>query len=86
MPLNRFLRALDLTGRKSATIAQTAAVAEGTVYLYYRNKQDLLAGVVGRFLDPANAGRRGGHHLEASAVTQLEQLGALPPQLNTATI
>jgi len=36
-------------GAKMAEIAKDANVAEGTLYLYYRNKQDLLAGVVGNF-------------------------------------
>ena len=36
-------------GAKVSDIARAASVAEGTVYLYYKNKQDLLAGVVGRF-------------------------------------
>jgi len=62
-------------GAKVATIAQTAAVAEGTVYLYYRNKQDLLAGVVGRFWARLTLGAEEAITSEASAVTQLEQLG-----------
>ena len=62
-------------GAKVATIAQTAAVAEGTVYLYYRNKQDLLAGVVGRFWARLTLGAEAAITSEASAVTQLEQLG-----------
>ena len=62
-------------GAKVATIAQTAAVAEGTVYLYYRNKQDLLAGVVGRFWARLTLGAEAAIASEASAVTQLEQLG-----------
>ena len=61
-------------GAKIATIAQTAAVAEGTVYLYYRNKQDLLAGVVGRFWARLTLGAEEAITPEASAVTQLEQL------------
>jgi TetR/AcrR family fatty acid metabolism transcriptional regulator len=61
-------------GAKIATIAQTAAVAEGTVYLYYRNKQDLLAGVVGRFWARLTLGAEAAITSEANAVTQLEQL------------
>ena len=61
-------------GAKIATIAQTAAVAEGTVYLYYRNKQDLLAGVVGRFWARLTLGAEEAIIPEASAVTQLDQL------------
>ena len=61
-------------GAKIATIAQTAAVAEGTVYLYYRNKQDLLAGVVGRFWARLTLGAEEAITPEASAVTQLDQL------------
>jgi TetR/AcrR family fatty acid metabolism transcriptional regulator len=53
-------------GAKVSDIARAASVAEGTVYLYYKNKQDLLAGVVG-----AEAA------IEPDATTreQLEQLG-----------
>ena len=61
-------------GAKVATIAQTAAVAEGTVYLYYRNKQDLLAGVVGRFWARLTLGAEEAITPEASAAVQLEQL------------
>lgn len=61
-------------GAKIATIAQTAAVAEGTVYLYYRNKQDLLAGVVGRFWARLTLGAEEAITPEGSAVTQLDQL------------
>ena len=61
-------------GAKIATIAQTAAVAEGTVYLYYRNKQDLLAGVVGRFWARLTLGAEAAITSEANAVTQLDQL------------
>ena len=73
-------------GAKVATIAQTAAVAEGTVYLYYRNKQDLLAGVVGRFWTQLTLGAEAAIEPGATTIEQLEQLGALPPQLNTGTI
>ena len=36
-------------GAKIAAIAKRAGVAEGTLYLYFRNKQALLAAVVGAF-------------------------------------
>jgi TetR/AcrR family fatty acid metabolism transcriptional regulator len=44
------------------------------VYLYYRNKQDLLAGVVGRFWARLTLGAEEAITPEASAVTQLDQL------------
>jgi TetR/AcrR family fatty acid metabolism transcriptional regulator len=44
------------------------------VYLYYRNKQDLLAGVVGRFWARLTLGAEAAITSEANAVTQLEQL------------
>ena len=46
-------------GAKVAEIARAASVAEGTVYLYYKNKQDLLAGGGGSLLDATDTGRRG---------------------------
>ena len=36
-------------GTRMAEIARKAAVAEGTVYLYYKNKHELLEAVVDRF-------------------------------------
>ena len=41
--------ALGVDGTTMAEIARRAHIAEGTLYLYHKNKQDLLAVVVGNF-------------------------------------
>ena len=60
---------------KVADIARAASVAEGTVYLYYKNKQDLLAGVVGRFWTQLTLGAEAAIEPKATTIEQLEQLG-----------
>jgi TetR/AcrR family fatty acid metabolism transcriptional regulator len=50
-------------------------VAEGTVYLYYKNKRDLLAGVIGRFWSQLTLGADAAIDKEASTLDQLEQFG-----------
>ena len=62
-------------GAKVSDIARAASVAEGTVYLYYKNKQDLLAGVVGRFWTQLTLGAEAAIDLDATNKEQLEQLG-----------
>ena len=62
-------------GAKVSDIARAASVAEGTVYLYYKNKQDLLAGVVGRFWTQLTLGAEAAIELDATTREQLEQLG-----------
>ncbi len=62
-------------GAKVADIARAASVAEGTVYLYYKNKQDLLAGVVGRFWTQLTLGAEAAIEPGATTREQLEQLG-----------
>ena len=62
-------------GAKVSDIARAASVAEGTVYLYYKNKQDLLAGVVGRFWTQLTLGAEAAIDLDAINKEQLEQLG-----------
>ena len=42
--------ARGVDGAKMIDIARQAGLAEGTLYLYYRNKHDLLTAVVGAFL------------------------------------
>ncbi len=61
-------------GSRMAEIARRADVAEGTLYLYYRNKQDLLAGVVGRFWQQLTEGAESSLDPEAPATRQLRQL------------
>jgi len=62
-------------GAKVSDIARAASVAEGTVYLYYKNKQDLLAGVVGRFWTQLTLGAEAAIHPDGTTWEQLEQLG-----------
>ena len=62
-------------GAKVSEIARAASVAEGTVYLYYKNKQDLLAGVVGRFWTQLTLGAEAAIEPDATTAMQLEQLG-----------
>lgn len=62
-------------GAKVSNIARAASVAEGTVYLYYTNKQDLLAGVVGRFWTQLTLGAEAAIDPDATTAEQLEQLG-----------
>ena len=62
-------------GAKVSNIARAASVAEGTVYLYYKNKQDLLAGVVGRFWTQLTRGAEAAIESHATSKEQLEQLG-----------
>ena len=62
-------------GAKVSDIARAASVADGTVYLYYKNKQDLLAGVVGRFWTQLTLGAEAAIDLDTTNKEQLEQLG-----------
>ena len=62
-------------GAKVSDIARAASVAEGTVYLYYKNKQDLLAAVVGRFWTQLTLGAEAAIQPDAATREQLEQLG-----------
>ena len=62
-------------GAKVSDIARAASVAEGTVYLYYKNKRDLLAGVVGRFWTQLTLGAEAAIEPDATTIEQLEQLG-----------
>jgi TetR/AcrR family fatty acid metabolism transcriptional regulator len=63
-------------GAKVSDIARAASVAEGTVYLYYKNKQDLLAGVVGRFWTQLTLGAEAAIEPKSTTAEQLEQLGS----------
>ncbi len=63
-------------GAKISDISRAASVAEGTVYLYYRNKQDLLNAVVARFWADLTLGAEAAINPEASAPEQLEQLAS----------
>ena len=67
-------------GAKVSEIARAASVAEGTVYLYYKNKQDLLAGVVGRFWTQLTLGAEAAIEPDVTTATA-GAVGPLPPQL-----
>lgn len=58
-------------GARIAEIARRAAVAEGTIYLYFRNKEALLHAVVGAFYE----------RLTASAQEGVQGLGGTQQQL-----
>ena len=58
-------------GAKMAAIARRASVAEGTIYLYYRNKAALLERVVARFWSTLTEGARAAVPERSSAVEQM---------------
>ena len=53
-------------GTRMAEIARKADVAEGTVYLYYKNKHELLEAVVDRILAGADEGRKSCSHIKCA--------------------
>ena len=61
-------------GARMAEIAKRAAVAEGTVYLYYKTKHDLLEAVVDRFWRELTAGARQAISPNETVSTQLREL------------
>ena len=61
-------------GTRMAEIAKRAAVAEGTVYLYYKTKHDLLEAVVDRFWRELTAGARQALTPNETVSTQLREL------------
>ena len=63
-------------GAKMIDIARQAGLAEGTLYLYYRNKHDLLTAVVGHFWSELTAGARLAVDPHADPFQQLEQLAS----------
>ena len=62
-------------GAKVSEVARAASGAEGPVYLYYQHKQDLLAGVVGRFWTQLTLGAEAAIEPDTTTAMQLEQLG-----------
>lgn len=61
-------------GTRMAEIAKRADVAEGTVYLYYKTKHDLLEAVVDRFWRELTAGARQAITPNETVLTQLREL------------
>jgi len=61
-------------GARVAGIARRAGVAEGTLYLYFRNKSALLAAVVGAFYQRLTAGAAEGIALRQATGDRLEFL------------
>ena len=59
---------------KIADIASEAGVAEGTVYLYFRNKEDLLGCVFDETMDEVLAEARAVRHAGGSAAEKLVRL------------
>jgi TetR/AcrR family fatty acid metabolism transcriptional regulator len=63
-------------GATMAEIARRAQIAEGTLYLYHKNKQDLLAVVVERFWADLTEGALSAVNTEEPVMAQLQQLAA----------
>lgn len=61
-------------GARISVIAKLAGVAEGTIYLYYRNKAELLDAVVGRFWQELTSGASASVQGHDSALDQLAAL------------
>ena len=53
-------------GTRMAEIARKADVAEGTVYLYYKNKHELLEAVVDRFWRELTKGAKSRGYIKCS--------------------
>ena len=62
-------------GARMAEIAERAEVAEGTLYLYFRNKDALLGGVIGRFYADLTASALSGVQQYDDTVERLRFLG-----------
>lgn len=63
-------------GARMAEIARLADVAEGTVYLYYKNKRELLEAVVDRFWRDLTKGAKAAITVDASVTQQLSELAS----------
>jgi TetR/AcrR family fatty acid metabolism transcriptional regulator len=65
---------MGFDGAKMAAIARRASVAEGTIYLYYRNKAELLERVVARFWSALTEGALAAIPEQSPAIEQLMAL------------
>ena len=63
-------------GAKMIDIAKAAGLAEGTLYLYHRNKQELLNAVVGHFWSNLTAGAEQAIDHSQSTFQQLQDLAS----------
>ena len=61
-------------GARMADIARRAEIAEGTLYLYYKNKQDLLEAVVAKFWGDLTVGAENAIDTTLSPLAQLQAL------------
>ena len=61
-------------GARMADIARRAEIAEGTLYLYYKNKQDLLDAVVAKFWGDLTIGAENAFDTTLPALAQLAAL------------
>lgn len=61
-------------GARLAEIGRRAGIAEGTVYLYYRNKSALMEGVLAAFWEDLTAGARDAVAKEQNPARQLHAL------------
>lgn len=67
-----------VTGTTVADIARAASVAQGTIYLYFKDKDDIVLGVVQSIVDRMmNAIDRPAASSKATAVDRLRALGAV---------
>ena len=66
--------AMGVDGTTMAEIARRAHIAEGTLYLYHKTKQDLLAVVVQNFWAELTQGAIEAVEVNAPVIEQLEQL------------
>ena len=61
-------------GARMADIARRAEIAEGTLYLYYKNKQDLLDAVVAKFWGDLTVGAENAIDVTLPSLVQLSAL------------
>lgn len=66
--------AMGVEGAKMSAIAKRASVAEGTVYLYYRNKKELLDAVVSKFWQDLTRGAKAATRKNTDTIQRLEAL------------
>ena len=73
---SRIFAERGVDGAKMVDIAKAAGLAEGTLYLYHRNKQELLNAVVGHFWSNLTAGAEQSIDYSQSTFEQLHDLAS----------